>query len=67
MSVKNVCVNTDGSYEDICGYADIPDPAHPGELKVGPKGNIKVNFCIDLRHSISVLFIIVLNSDCAAF
>ena len=62
MSVKNVCVNTDGSFEDICGYADIPDPAHPGELKVGPIGNIIVNFCVDLRYYISVLFILVSNS-----
>ena len=34
MSVRNVDVSPSGKYEQICGYADIPDPSHPGELKV---------------------------------
>ena len=35
VSVRNVDVSPTGTYEQICGYADIPDPSHPGELKVG--------------------------------
>jgi hypothetical protein len=37
VSVKNVCVNYDGSYREICGYADVPDPSFPGELQVEHK------------------------------
>lgn len=44
MSVKNTCVNYDGSYREICGYAETPDPEFPGELEVhfpgsAPKGD----------------------------
>merc|ERR1711874_566849 len=34
VSVRNVDVSPSGKYEQICGYAEIPDPSHPGELKV---------------------------------
>jgi hypothetical protein len=34
ISVKNSEVNYDGTFRDICGYADIPNPAIPGELQV---------------------------------
>ena len=34
VSVRNVDVSPSGAYEQICGYAEIPDPSHPGELKV---------------------------------
>ncbi len=32
--MKNTCVNYDGSYREICGYAETPDPEFPGELEV---------------------------------
>jgi hypothetical protein len=34
VSAKDVCVNYDASYREICGYAEVPEPSHPGELKV---------------------------------
>merc|ERR1711936_912034 len=34
VSVRNVDVSPSGSYEQICGYAEIPDPSHPGDLLV---------------------------------
>jgi len=34
IRVRDVCVNNDGSFFDICGYADVPDPAYPGEFQV---------------------------------
>jgi len=40
VSVKNVCVNPDGTFRDICGYVDIPDPAVPGELQVNKMQDI---------------------------
>ena len=43
VSVKNVCVNYDGSYREICGYAEVPDPNFPGELKVSYKAVISNN------------------------
>ena len=34
VSVRNVAVNPAGSFDEICGYAEVPDPSFPGELKV---------------------------------
>ena len=34
VSVRNVDVNTKGTYEQICGYAEAPDPNEPGSLLV---------------------------------
>merc|ERR1711962_1224055 len=34
VTVYNVDTKKDGSFDDIRGTAYIPDPAHPGELKV---------------------------------
>merc|ERR1711962_38691 len=34
VTVYNVATKKDGSFDDIRGTAYIPDPAHPGELKV---------------------------------
>jgi hypothetical protein len=33
VSVKDVCVN----YREICGYAEVPEPSHPEELKADAK------------------------------
>ena len=34
VSVRNVGLRPDGSFTEICGYAEQPDPSHPGELLV---------------------------------
>ena len=34
LSVRNVAINPSGSFDEICGYAEVPNPAYPGELKV---------------------------------
>ena len=35
VSVRNVAIGSDGkTFTQICGYADVPDPEKPGELKV---------------------------------
>ena len=70
VSVRNVCVTPEGNFKDICGYADIPDPAHPGELQVAPIGQILIQLCMDFRHSITVLYpnqkvlVLLLFSEC---
>ena len=46
VSVRNVDVSPSGKYEQICGYAEIPDPSHPGELKVCL--NFLFTFCLVL-------------------
>ena len=35
VSVHNVGTNVDGTYTDVCGYAEVPDLAVPGTLLVG--------------------------------
>ena len=44
VSVRNVDVSTSGSYEQICGYAEIPDPSHPGDLLVCLHFLLKIAF-----------------------
>jgi len=34
ISVRNVAINPAGSFDEICGYAEVPNPAYPGELLV---------------------------------
>ena len=35
VSVRNVAVKPDGeTFQEICGYADVPDPNYPAELQV---------------------------------
>jgi hypothetical protein len=34
VSVRNSLIFYDGTYREICGYAEVPDPEYPGELKV---------------------------------
>merc|ERR1712020_619899 len=34
VSVRNVDLNPAGKFDEICGYADVPDPEHPAELLV---------------------------------
>merc|ERR1712142_647697 len=34
VSVRNVAVTPAGAFDEICGYADVPNPSYPGELLV---------------------------------
>merc|ERR1712212_760753 len=34
ISVRNVAISPAGSFDEICGYAEVPNPAYPGELLV---------------------------------
>ena len=34
VTVHNTATKEDGSFDEIFGTAYVPDPAHPGELKV---------------------------------
>merc|ERR1711963_47235 len=34
ISVRNVALNPSGDFDEICGYAEVPNPTYPAELLV---------------------------------